>query len=113
MGLMAARVGHTLSSSKVVVPIATVTAGVGATGLVMGAQWGWGADFDKHEKPGGGLLFAGTAASVIGGGISLAAWSDRSATISARGRVGFASALGVLGATWIGVPVARRALAEG
>lgn len=111
MGLMTARVGHTLASPKVAMPATALAVGGGVTALTVGAQWGWGADLSKHETPNGWLLTAGTIASGVGGIVGVCAWGDRNAAIAARGRLGFAAAVGTLGAMWIGVPVARRALA--
>lgn len=113
MGLMMARVGHTLSAPGIKLGASVLGVAGAATALTVATQYGLDQDFSKPAPPSGGMLGWGLAlggiGSAIGGGMAL--WGYQPST-RAFGRGMLAVVAGTTGALLVGAPVVRRALAD-
>jgi hypothetical protein len=114
MGLMLARVGHSLSAPGIKLTGSVLGTAAAVTGLTVAAQYGLDQDFTKPSPPSGELmgwgLGIGAVGSAIGGGMAL--WATEPGT-RAFGRGMFAVVAGTTGALLVGAPVVRRMLSDG
>jgi hypothetical protein len=113
MGLMMARVGHSLSAPGIKLGASVLGVAGTVTALTVATQYGLNQDFTKAAPPSGEMMGWGLAlggiGSAIGGGMAL--WAE-SASSKAFGRGMLAVVAGTTGAMLVGAPVVRRMLAD-
>jgi hypothetical protein len=113
MGLMMARIGHSLGAPGIKLGASVLGVAGTVTALTVASQYGLNQDFDQPAPPSGTMMGWGLAlggiGSAIGGGLAL--WGD---TVGAKafGRGMLAVVAGTTGALLVGAPVVRRMLAD-